>query len=217
MWAEFEAVTPAILGGLVSAISRAMKDVASVTGDFPRMADFAKWSIAAAPALGFSGEDFIKAYATNRNKSVLHALDESPIYLPLHRLLEDGDFRGTTKELLYSLVYRTGNMTVREGGLPPNARALSSALERLIPNLRADGVTVRHLGRDPVKRVRILEISKERTPKEIAAKQRTEEQINDAIASKSCQRFLKDVLRDGPLKTERRSTNGRTSNADAER
>jgi putative DNA primase/helicase len=208
MWAEFDAVAPRILGGLMDAVSCAMKNVASVTGDFPRMADFAKWSIAAAPALGFSGDEFIAAYKANREKSITVALDDSPIYLPLHRLLEDEDFRGTTNELLEELVHNSGmgyNMTSR-GDLPKTAKALACILDRLIPNLRADGITVKRLGRDPVRRVQILEITKTRTAKAMATAAAAIVSVNTVIdrrnadVSATCQQFLKDALVSGPQK-----------------
>lgn len=216
MWAEFDAVAPQILGGLMDAVSCAMKNVASVTGDFPRMADFAKWSIAAAPALGFSGDEFIAAYKANREKSITVALDDSPIYIPIHKMLEDGDFRGTTGELLKELILTSGyNMTSR-GDLPKTAKALACQLDRLIPNLRADGITVKRLGRDPVRRVQILEITKTRTAKELAAIAKVDVAIQNKVeAAVQKQKLeaekraeirwtaevkLKSKLKDGPQK-----------------
>lgn len=213
MWVEFDAVAPQILGGLMDAVSRAMRDFSSVKGDF-RMEDFARWSIAAAPALGFTGDDFIKAYDANQRKSTLHALDDSPIYLSLHRILENGDFRGTTNELLTKLVYTAGfNMSGR-GDMPRSPKALACQLDRLTPNLRADGVIVKRLGRDPVRRVQILEITKVRSAKEIAAKAKAEAQVNavidedklqrisqyDVELSEDCKAFITAVLSAGPRK-----------------
>lgn len=205
MWAAFDDVAPQILGGLMTAVSRAMQDVSKVKGDFPRMADFARWSIAAAPALGFTGDMFIEAYERNRRQSVHHALDASPIYLPLHKVLEDGDFRGTTKELLYEL-NKWGGFGMRDE-LPRSERALSAVLDRLTPNLRADGVTVKRLGRDPVRRVQILEITRARSQKEVTARAKAEtkvdaviEQRDDVTVSETCQQFLRDALSAGPRK-----------------
>lgn len=201
MWAEFDKVAPQILGGLMTAVSFAMKDVSSVKGAFPRMADFARWSIAAAPALGFTGDDFIMAYEENRRKSTTVALDDSPIYLPLHHMLKDGDFQGTTKELLKELTSVTSGDSQRD--LPRNERALSAQLDRLTPNLRADGIIVKRLGRDSVRRVQILEVTKVRSQKEIAAKAKTEafrQWKEDIEISQACQDWIVLALSTGPRK-----------------
>src|SRR5262249_27786436 len=100
------------------------------------------------------------------------ALDASPIYLPLCKLLDGGEywddttnarvpvsgkFHGTTRALMHALRYQ---FRTYENGFPRSERALAAMLARITPNLRAEGIEVRRLGRHPVKRVEILEITK---------------------------------------------------------
>ena len=172
--------------------------------------------IAAAPALGFTGDDFTRAYAANRTRSVTNALDASPIYLPLHAMLKDknGIWTGTTKDLLNRLIGECGLRPPSD--MPKSPKALACQLDRLIPNLRADGITVKRLGRDPVKRIQILKISKvlsatEQTEIEAkrkciadsiaAEKQRREDDRRQRLMSSlnNCQIFLKNVLAGGPI------------------
>ena len=205
MWVHFEKCVPSILGGLMTAVSLAMKDEPNMTGDFPRMADYARWSMAAAPALGITAEAFAKAYEANRIKGVYVALDASPIYLLLHAVARKGDFRGTTKELLALMVKEAAH---DQRDLPRNARALSSALDRLIPDLRVDGIKIRRVGRDSLRRVQIIEMTKEaRTEQEIAEKEASEKaaKVKQAFATdhrKACREFLLTALSKGPVTVE---------------
>jgi hypothetical protein len=58
-WREFEAARPRILGALLDAVSQALRRAPGVRlPRLPRMADFAIWVTAAAPALGWSGDYF---------------------------------------------------------------------------------------------------------------------------------------------------------------
>jgi hypothetical protein len=66
VWKDFEQARPYILGALLDAVSRALRDIDSVRLDRPgSMADFEKWSMAAAPALGWTAEQFQTAYRNN--------------------------------------------------------------------------------------------------------------------------------------------------------
>ena len=85
--------------------------------------------------------------------------------------------KGSTRQLLIGLKVCRWNenqgiyFSVRETqDLPRNERALAAMLDRLTPNLRIEGIEVKHLGRDPVRRVQILEITKTFTEAEIEAK-----------------------------------------------
>ena len=193
-WKEFDEIHPKVLGALFTAVSIALKNVGSIdlsavpNESRPRMADYAKWAMAGAPALGFTADEFLQAYVNNRKASSISSLDASPIYRPLCKLLEtentsprgivcNGVFKGSTRQLLIGLKVCRWNenqgiyFSVREAqDLPRNERALSAMLDRLTPNLRIEGIEVKHLGRDPVRRVQILEITKTFTEAEIEAK-----------------------------------------------
>jgi hypothetical protein len=141
-WQEFEEARPSILGALLDAVSLALRTHRSVKlPGLPRMADFAVWSAAAAPALGWSAEEFLTAY--ERNRSAVHeiAIEDSQVG---HLILEIGrhGFSGTATELLKQLGAAVGETAAKDRGWPKTARALSGTLRRLAPNLRALGVSV---------------------------------------------------------------------------
>src|SRR5262249_32777556 len=55
LWRQYEAARPRVFGALLDAVSTALRGHAHVRLEVkPRMADFAVWSVAAAPALGYS-------------------------------------------------------------------------------------------------------------------------------------------------------------------
>jgi len=158
-WKDFEALVPRILGVLLTAVSSALRNLPNVKSrTFPRMADFAKWVMAGASSLGFTDVAFLTAYENNRNNGSVMALDASPIYSPLCYLLDSlkgGTFTGSTKELLQRL--EAGSAIE---GFPKSPRGLAAQLDRIIPNLRLENIEVKKLGRDAMRRVQMLSITK---------------------------------------------------------
>jgi hypothetical protein len=152
-WQEFEAARPAILGALLDAVVHALGQVDRVhLQQRPRMADFALWATAAEPALGLEPGAFMEAYTNNRNSANELTLDVSPIVAPLRELLELADWMGTATSLLADLNAHASEKTQGLKTWPKSGQALSNALRRLAPNLRAAGVLVKftreaHTGR----------------------------------------------------------------------
>jgi hypothetical protein len=67
LWRRYERVRPGLLGALLDAVSAGLRNLPDVDLDrLPRMADFVKWAVACAPALGWEPERFLDAYAGNR-------------------------------------------------------------------------------------------------------------------------------------------------------
>jgi hypothetical protein len=67
MDAEFNRARPRILGGLLDVVSTAMKALPDTRVlEAPRMADFAQWASAAAPAMSTTSEDLLRVYRENR-------------------------------------------------------------------------------------------------------------------------------------------------------
>ena len=100
--AEFEKMRPGLLGALLTAVSCALRNVASVKlAAYPRMADFAKWVTAAEPALPWAAGEFLAAYRANRDCANVVSLEASAIYAPLLGL--DLPFEGAATELLSQL------------------------------------------------------------------------------------------------------------------
>ncbi|MHB8459092.1 MAG: bifunctional DNA primase/polymerase [Candidatus Limnocylindrales bacterium] len=142
-WAAFDREQPAILGALLDAVSGAIGRLDEVQLErAPRMADFARWVVAAEPALGWPTGSFLKAYTGNRDAIHEIALDAAVIVPPMRTLLESGEFLGTATELIDRLASIVGESATRRKGWPGNATSLSRELARIAPNLRSVGIEV---------------------------------------------------------------------------
>jgi hypothetical protein len=90
VWRDFDARHAKALGALLSAVSMALKDLPATKFDqLPRMADFAVWVEAAAPALGWKREAFLTTYRANRQAANSTELDASLVASTLLDYLRD--------------------------------------------------------------------------------------------------------------------------------
>ena len=144
LWTEFETVRPAILGALLTAVSTALRNLPTTRLDkLPRMADFAKWSVAAEPALGHRAGCFIEAYTCNRADASGLALDSSIVAKALLDFMASASsWTGTASELLGDLGGKLDADAKRQRDWPKSGGALSGKLKRLAPNLRRAGLDV---------------------------------------------------------------------------
>lgn len=145
LWAEFDRARPAILGTLLEAVSSALRNRDEVrTTALARMADFEVWVTAAEEGLGWAPGTFGSAYEANRHSAHYIALDASIIGAPLRSLLDNGggSWSGTAANLLERLGDFADDRITRSRYWPRNAWAMSNALNRLAPNLRAVGFVV---------------------------------------------------------------------------
>lgn len=111
------------------------------------MADFSQWVVAGSPALGLNEGEFVEAYEANRAAANRTALESSPVVTALRVTLDNRNppaFEGTATDLLALL---SAGRDTRAKGWPKNPRALSGILNRLAPNLRADGIEVEQVGK----------------------------------------------------------------------
>jgi hypothetical protein len=142
-WEAFGLAQPRILGGLFDAVSIALRRMPTVTlPRLPRMADFALWVTAAAPALGLADEDFIATYEAACGEINEVALEATVVAAPLRELAAKGEWCGTATELLKALGDTMPEEQRRAKEWPKTGRALSGAIRRIGPNLRAVGVEV---------------------------------------------------------------------------
>ncbi len=161
--ASFRAAHPRILGALLDAVSCAMGRMEAVKLDrLPRMADFARWVVAAEPALPWKPGAFMEAYVGNRAAAHELAIEASVIGAAVRALVKSlGGWSGTASELLETLnsrLPRTGSgSTVYPQGWPKKANTLSGHLRRIAPNLRETGVSIT-TERDPDTRAKIIRI-----------------------------------------------------------
>jgi hypothetical protein len=137
----FRIARPQILGALLDAVAVALQRLPSIKlPGLPRMADFALWATAAETAFGWPSGTFMTAYQGNRASANEVALEASVVARPLLDLLEaQGEWVGSSGELLKVLEERQGDQTRRLAGWPKNPRSLPGHLKRLAPNMRAAG------------------------------------------------------------------------------
>jgi hypothetical protein len=137
----FRKVRPRILGALLDAVAVALHRLPSIKmSSLPRMADFAIWATAAEAAFGWPSGTFVEAYQGNRESANEVALEASVVARPLLDLLEaQGEWNGSSGELLKILEERQGDQARKQSGRPKNPRSLSGHLKRLAPNLREAG------------------------------------------------------------------------------
>lgn len=140
----FRKVRPQILGALLDAVSVAIKRLPTINmPNLPRMADFTIWVAAAEPAFGWTEGTFVAAYHGNRESANEVALEASVVARPLLDLLEaQGEWTGSSGDLLKVLEERQGDQARKQPSWPKNPRSLSGHLKRLAPNFREEGWTL---------------------------------------------------------------------------
>jgi hypothetical protein len=158
--AEFDALLPALLGGLFDAISCALGRETSVEAPAAiRMSDCASWLVAAQPAVDLPDNDFVGALEANQQQLVTDRIENHPVVLALQQVIEPGPFHGTMARLHEQM---TGPAFNRERHFPSTAQHLSRQLDRLRPALRTVGIVVEHGERTRVGRtVRVYRIGQE--------------------------------------------------------
>jgi hypothetical protein len=158
IWAEFEVARPRILGALFTAVAGTMQNLPNVAEPekgWPRMADFAKWAVAAEVPLGISQGGFLKAYNANYEEASFAVIESSPILSGILFVLNrDGKIHDTASNLLGTLVGIAGRDSnkLRDENWPKNAKALSQHLNRIKPNLRLAGFEISRDTEDNKKR-----------------------------------------------------------------
>lgn len=143
-WKRFNEVQPYVLGSLFDAVATALGRLPEVQPmNLPRMADFATWACAAAPALGWSEAAFLDAYSRNRQDSNCLALEASDLVHPIIRLADRGPWKGTATDLLSALVMeQLEDPPEVQRAYPTTARQLSQEIRRLAPSLGQLGIEI---------------------------------------------------------------------------
>ncbi len=156
---EFHRARPALLGGILNLIVEAIRNAEQRPKQLPRMATFAKRGYALAPALEWSGPDFMKAYSSKTRDASGDVLEDSIIAPLITRIAEDG-WEGRPSELLQKLDGRVTDKKRESKSWPKAANSLSGELKRLIPALRAEGVEVEFSKTPGSKSQRLITIGK---------------------------------------------------------
>jgi hypothetical protein len=141
-WADFELMQPCIFGGMLSVLSDALKFLPEVNlENTPRMADFAKFSIAVERAMGWHKGTFMSAYNHNRMLSTETSLESDPVGQAIIHL-DQVNWKGTATGLLDTLSNQVSDTVRRSKSWPTTARWLSSNIRRLVPAFRKIGIEV---------------------------------------------------------------------------
>ena len=198
-WAAFDKAHPCILGALLTAVATALRNWPDVQlTKKPRMADFAKWVVAAEPSLPWASGAFLTAYDNNRRDSTETLLDGDPIADFLRRI--PLPWEGIAKDLLQDLKKSVREEVWGQKDWPakqPNQ--LSTHLRRLAPALRQLGIDIQS-SRASGGRKRLITIS------DVTKKAHTSSQPSPS--SQGPQNGA-DSVDDGPARTVTASSTGR--------
>ena len=142
-WAEFEAALPQILGTLYGVLGTALGQIDRVElSEAPRMADFARLTVAAEQALGFPQGSFMESYERNRRSAVELSVEFDPVAHSVRLFARAKEWTGTASELLLALELLRPPMMLRSKAWPSTPMHFSNRLRRAVTNLRAVGVEV---------------------------------------------------------------------------
>lgn len=147
LWDAFYEKRPIILGGLLDAVVMALKRQHEIKPEkLPRMADFATWVEAAAPALGWKFGQFLNLYNEQQEDAVEVEIEASPVATALLRYLEEhGEIKATsaTDILPCLLAYHTDNGANRPAkSWPTTPEGLGREFSRIAPAMRQRGYRV---------------------------------------------------------------------------
>jgi len=187
-WRDFKQDAPAIFAGLLDGLSRSLRDHQSIHIErLPRMADFAIWSAAGMPALGFTTEAFLEAYRTNQSDGMAQGVDSSPVGVALLAMMQTrcSDWTGTTGELLSFLGSQVAEPTARAPAWPRTPRGLAGALKRLAPALRVHGIEVANAERTAHARRVMLRWSPQQ-PSQLSSSSRAQATTDDCDQRDDC-------------------------------
>jgi hypothetical protein len=151
VWGQLKQARPLLLGALLDAAATGLRTLPDLRpASLPRMADWARWVEACAPALGWKPGEFLADYTGLRAELDGHILGQWPVYPVLEKMLDEAEeFQGTVGRLRDRLNAvrqdHFGDLLPRDW--PSTAKALGQQLKEHAPNLRRVGIVYEALGR----------------------------------------------------------------------
>jgi hypothetical protein len=147
LYARWEKAKPRILGALFDAVCCALRNLDDVRlTEYPRMADFLQFVVAASPALGLDDDQFPSAYRQNQADVTEHALEADSLAVAIRKFLtieQPGGWEGTPQNLLEQQLVKVTTEAQRNGKLwPRSASALGNRIDRIAPLLRSQGIII---------------------------------------------------------------------------
>ncbi|MBF0516713.1 MAG: hypothetical protein HQK97_06285 [Nitrospirae bacterium] len=140
-WNNFNADKPFILGGIFDTLSRAISIYPTLRLDRkPRLADFATWGYAIAEALGYSGDDFLKAYILNKETREEELIHGDTLLQTIIMFMADRDtYTGYMKDY-YKGLKDDAKPESDDKSFPKSENKLRAALERIRETLNGRGI-----------------------------------------------------------------------------
>jgi hypothetical protein len=141
---EFGQLLPTLTGAIYTLVSAALRNMDTVElTRRPRLADFAGWVEAAAPALGWEPGAFVDVMQASRYASSSQAVDGSPVGRLLVELSkQEPEWHGQMSELLEKLKGMADDDTRKQKSFPADATRLSRTIRRLEAPLEVMGVGI---------------------------------------------------------------------------
>jgi putative DNA primase/helicase len=136
----FSEAEPLILGALFGAVSDALRTHLDTALPAVRMADAARFMIAAGEQFGWDKAQFSQLLETNRLDAIETVIDSDPFTMTLLALLEtEPNWRGSMTELLSALTDRVAPKIARSRTWPTTPNGANAALNRAKDSLEARG------------------------------------------------------------------------------
>lgn len=143
-WEEFESAQPAILGSLLTLLSKAMAQMPGVKLESsPRMADLARFGVAVERAAQWETGRFLEVYSRNRDEADAKAIEDNRIASLVRDLAKDeGVWTGTASSLLKRFNKEVGERVLRSKDWPQTAKGMGGRIRRAAPALRRVGIQI---------------------------------------------------------------------------
>ena len=140
--AKLDAVLPATFAALLDALSFGMRVLDATPTPDIRMADFARFVVAAEPVLPWQPGSFVAAYQRSRLDANGTLADGDTVASAVRTFIGDAqpEWSGLMSDLYRELSVLVTTGTQRPSDWPANARWLGDRLRRSAPTLRALGI-----------------------------------------------------------------------------
>ncbi len=150
-WMEFESERARVLGALLDGVSRALSAIDKIQIERPgSMADFEKWSMAAAPAFGWRADEFQIAYRKNQAVVVDDTFEADAVAVAIKEFMSghpDG-WEGPPAALQVALDEATPERIRKSRSWPKTPAQMGNRIKRAKPLLEHKGFAIdrRHSG-----------------------------------------------------------------------
>lgn len=139
----FEKLRPALLDKLCNIVSCALRNFEDVTTPTTiRMADAARWLVAAEPETGLPEGTLLRVLEQGQKDMVMASLARNSLAVAIIEMAEKSSFYGTMGDLLSLLQGQEKEQGRYDRFFPTTSSALSKSLDRLKPGLKTAGVII---------------------------------------------------------------------------